>query len=111
MTENTNAAADRSAAASDWELKHLAQERLQTELQPANKTALFDALAASGVTVVLVTFDGCGDSGQIEDIEVKAGDSVVAIPSGEIEIASAEWGQAEPSLLKGFEVGPHIDSG
>jgi hypothetical protein len=47
MTENTNAAADRSAAASDWELKHLAQERLQTELQPANRTALFDALAAS----------------------------------------------------------------
>jgi len=97
MTENTNAAADRSAAASDWELKHLAHERLQTELQPANKTALFDALAASGVTVVLITFDGCGDSGQIEDIEVKAGDSVVAMPSGEIEIASAEWGQAEPS--------------
>ncbi len=96
MTETTNAAADLSAAASDWELKCLARAQLQAELQPANKTALFDALAAAGVTIVLVTFDGYSDSGQIEDIEVKAGDSVVGMPSGEIEIASAEWGQAEP---------------
>ena len=50
-------------------------------------------LAASGVTVVVVTFDGYGDSGQIENIQAKAGDEVAALPSGEIEIVSANWGE------------------
>ena len=53
------------------------QEREHTsrvdELLPANKTTLFDALAAANITIVVVTFDGYGDSGQIENIEVKAG--------------------------------------
>lgn len=32
---------------------------------------LFDTLAAAGITQVTVTFDGCGDSGQIEDTTVE----------------------------------------
>ena len=52
-------------------------------------------LAAAGVTVVVVTFDGYGDSGQIENIEAKADDEVAALPSGEVEITSAVWGEAE----------------
>lgn len=32
------------------------------------KAKLFDSLEASGIVLVTVTFDGCGDSGQIEDI-------------------------------------------
>ena len=65
-------------------------------MQPRNKTTLFDALAAAGVTHVVLSFDGCGDSGQIENIEVKAGDAAVAMPQAEIEIARAVWDQAEP---------------
>ena len=65
-------------------------------MQPRNKTTLFDALAAAGVTHVVVSFDGYGDSGQIENIEVKAGDAAVAMPQAEIEIARAVWDQAEP---------------
>lgn len=34
-----------------------------------NKDLVFDALAAAGLTSVAVTFDGYGDSGQIENIE------------------------------------------
>ena len=37
------------------------------------------------------------NSGQIENIEAKAGDAVVAMPAGEVEIAEAIWDQAEPS--------------
>jgi hypothetical protein len=33
---------------------------------PHNTGVLFDALAAAGIAVVTVTFDGCGDSGQFE---------------------------------------------
>ena len=61
---------------------------------PANKTALFDALAAAGITTVIVNFDGCGDSGQIEMIEARAGDDVIPLPTVQIEIASAVWGSA-----------------
>ena len=64
---------------------------------PQNQAALFDALAAAGVTLIVVTFDGYGNSGQIENIEVKAGDAVVAMPAGEVEIAEAIWDQPEPS--------------
>ena len=47
------------------------QERARRaeQLLAANKDALFDALAAAGIETVTVTFDGYGDSGQIEDIE------------------------------------------
>ncbi len=62
------------------------------ELLPANKTALFDALAAANITVVVVTFDGCGDSGQIENIDAKAGDEIVTLPPGAVEIACPVWG-------------------
>jgi len=58
---------------------------------------LFDALAAAGVTLIVVTFDGYGDSGQIENIEVKAGGAVVAMPVDEVQIAEAIWDQPEPN--------------
>jgi hypothetical protein len=80
----------------DCETKRAALNRLHAELQPLNKAALFDALAAAGVTLVVVSFDGYGDSGQIENVEVKAGDTVIAMPEGTIEIAEAVWDEIEP---------------
>jgi hypothetical protein len=82
---------------SDWEAKRAAQDQLRAELQPLNKTALFDALATAGVTHVVVSFDGYGDSGQIENVEIKAGETVVAMPEATIEVAEAVWGQPEPN--------------
>jgi hypothetical protein len=92
MTDITKTPITADNANSDWEAKRAVHERLHAELQSRNKAALFDALAAAGVTFVLVSFDGCGDSGQIENIEVKAGEDIGALPAGEIEIARAEWG-------------------
>ena len=57
--------------------------------------AVFDALAAAGITIVVV-FDGYGDSGQIENVEAKVGEDLVALPSREVEIASSVWDQAAP---------------
>jgi hypothetical protein len=62
------------------------------ELLPANKTALFDALADASITVVVVAFDGYGDSGQVENIEAKAGDEIVPLPVATIEIVRPVWG-------------------
>jgi hypothetical protein len=81
---------------SDWAAKLAAHDRLHAELHLRNKAALFEALAAAGVTHVVVSFDGYGDSGQIENIEVKAGDAIIAIPAGEVEVARAGWDRPEP---------------
>jgi hypothetical protein len=96
MTDNLDITPGTDGATTDWEAKRVAQDRQHAELQPSNKAALFDALAAAGVTLVVIAFDGYGDSGQIESIEAKSGDGIVAMPDGEIEIATAVWDQTEP---------------
>jgi hypothetical protein len=73
--------------------------RLADESLAANKTALFDALKAAGIEFVVVVFDGYGDSGQIESIETRAGDELIALPTCEIEIARAVWGSSEMERL------------
>jgi hypothetical protein len=47
---------------------------LAEALRPANKVALFEPLTLSNVATVNVTFDGAGDSGQIEAIEYLGAD-------------------------------------
>jgi hypothetical protein len=75
-----------------WDRREREHLSRADDLLPANKTALFDALAAANITIVVVTFDGYGDSGQIESIEAKAGDEIVTLPHGAIEIARPMWG-------------------
>jgi hypothetical protein len=60
-----------------------------------NKAAVFTALTAAGITQIIVSFDGYGDSGQIEDISAKSGDESLPVPEGEIEILDAAWPQSE----------------
>src|ERR1700690_4262768 len=96
MTELLSITPTLAAPVPDWETKHVEHERRDAELRPFNKTAVFDVLAAAGISIVVVAFDGYGDSGQIENVEVKAGEDLVALPSGEVEIASTVWDQAEP---------------
>ena len=43
-----------------------------------------------------MTFDGYGDSGQIENVDVRAGDDYVAMPDARIEFAQALWRQSAP---------------
>jgi len=60
-----------------------------------NKTTLFDLLDRSGISRVSVTFDGYGDSGQIEKIDAFRGDDHVDLPDGEIDIRSAIPGSTD----------------
>jgi hypothetical protein len=96
MTERLSIAPTLPAPVSDWEIKRAEHERRDAGLRAVNKTAVFDALAAAGITIVVVAFDGYGDSGQIENVEAKAGEDLVALPSGEVEIVLAVWDQADP---------------
>ena len=96
MTEHSPITPTAAPTLTDWDVQRDEHDRLNAELRPANKAVVFDALTAAGLTIVTVCFDGYGDSGQIEDIEAKAGDDVVALPPGNVEIAAAAWGRAEP---------------
>lgn len=71
-----------------YEQQLAARTRLVQELRPANKAAVFDPLAAAGITSVVVTFDGVGDSGQIESIDARVGDAGADLPAGEVELAT-----------------------
>lgn len=57
-----------------------------------NKAALFDALSTAGVTSVTVSFDGEGDSGQIEDIRADANGKPYVLPEKQIDIRRVGWG-------------------
>lgn len=81
----------------DWAALIAAQTKLENEIFDLNKTALLNALASAGVTRVVVAFDGYGDSGQIGDIEVHAGDERAAMPNCMVEMAEVTTGQAELS--------------
>jgi hypothetical protein len=75
-----------------YEAKCVAARALATEARPANKAALFDALAAAGIRSVTVSFDGAGDSGQIESITCLDGDNAgTALPGGTIDIQQVDF--------------------
>jgi hypothetical protein len=96
MTETSPITPTAAAALPDWNIQCSEHDRVNAELRSGNKAAVFDALAAAGLTLVVVTFDGSSDSGQIENIEAKAGDEIAALPPGPVEIAAVAWGKAEP---------------
>ena len=91
---HTEPTADFVSPSDPWQQQERELARITSEVLLANKTSLFDALAAAAITTVVVIFDSCGDSGQIEMIEAKAGDDVIPLPTVQIEIASAVWGSA-----------------
>ncbi|MGE4482918.1 DUF6878 family protein [Acidocella sp.] len=78
-----------------WYEKDREHGRRADELLPVNKAALFGVLAAAGITTVVVSFDGYGDSGQIEEIAAQAGDEPAELPDEKIEILSPIWGSTE----------------
>ena len=82
---------DPAAAWAAIEAQHAARTRLADEVRPANKTAILAALAAAGITSVVVTFDGSGDSGQIEGVDARIGENATDFPATAVEIASPLW--------------------
>jgi hypothetical protein len=73
------------------------QARIDT-LRPGNKDRLFDGLVVAGITHVTVTFDGEGDSGQIERIAAWAGEAEVEFPAVEIPYAALTWDNPEVEM-------------
>ena len=96
MTTSTTTPAPRDVC-DIWaqiQAQHAACARLIEETLPANKSAIFAALAEGGIACVVVSFDGCGDSGQIQDIEARIGDA----RTGDARLGDARLGDAPAEL-------------
>jgi hypothetical protein len=68
-----------------------------TRLREANKAALFSILKSHSITQVVVSFDGYGDSGQVENIEATSADKIVLLPDDDVEMTFARYGRAAES--------------
>ena len=84
-----------AAGGAAFDRKQREYARRAEEIRAANKTVLFDALAAAGIETVTVLFDGYGDSGQIERIDVETREGTIMLPSDRIEIARTIWESPE----------------
>jgi hypothetical protein len=82
-------------ALQEWEETERDYNQRANNLLSSNKTVLFDALSVAGITTVLVYFEGHGDSGQIEGIEAKIGDTPCELPDERIEILDQIWGSSD----------------
>ena len=70
---------------------------LETTLRAQNKEVLFDGLRLAGIAQVLVSFDGSGDSGQIESIDARNdADHHVSLPAAQIIFAGIDWQTRTP---------------
>ncbi len=82
MTDTAPLPPDMAALTQDYE----AWATRTDQLVLANKAALFSHLAPLGITLVTVTFDGEGDSGQIEDVQARRGDEAMPLPEQKIDV-------------------------
>jgi hypothetical protein len=81
----------------DYDAQSALYNRLADETTTRNKATVFDALAKVGIVIVTISFDGCGDSGQVEDVQANTQDELAALPSDQIEYEHIRWGETEPT--------------
>jgi hypothetical protein len=65
------------------------------EVNAFNKTAVFEALSTAGIQSVTVKFDGCGDSGQIEEVVALTNEAPVHFPDAKLTLKATTFGRDE----------------
>jgi hypothetical protein len=71
-------------------------EKLLKDANAKNKDVVFTALSALSITRVTVTFDGEGDSGQIEDVVYYRGESPCQAPKVSVAFRDVSWRDTRP---------------
>ena len=85
-----------------YEAKSSAFAALRAEIFPENKRMLFEVLASARIDTVVVEFDGCGDSGQIESVSgFTADNEEVALPSAPVETREVIFDDLTINLVTG----------
>ena len=91
MTDPKPAASIPAINWDDVTARSATHNRLIAEARPINRSALLQGLADAGITHIVVIFDGCGDSGQIESVEAMRGDAIVEMPETELAWLRMDW--------------------
>lgn len=87
------------------------RDALFETLLPANQSAIFDALATACVITLVVTFDGYGDSGQIESVTATGADGEIVLPEIGISYASpGDLNSDDPVNRKQVSLAPAIET-
>lgn len=76
----------------DFNTTYNAYVKAQAEANERNKTIVFDALANANITTITINFDGCGDSGQIEEVSAFNGSEKSTIPQTPVKFEDVLWG-------------------
>lgn len=91
---------DTSPDFTEYEAKSSAFAALRAQIFPDNKRTLFEVLASAGIDTVVVEFDGCGDSGQIESVSgFTADNEEIALPSAPVEMREVIFDDLTISLV------------
>lgn len=91
MTENNTPDFDMDA----FMAMQNAREERAGELLTLNKASLLSAFADAGITQVTVSFNGSGDSGQVEEIAAHTADDIADLPETEVEIFDCNYEDME----------------
>ena len=81
---------------SDFLLSYSKYKQDLGKINAENKAAVFAVLKASSITQVNVTFNGEGDSGQIEDILALSSDVPAELPSTTVTLKQTHFGSGAP---------------
>jgi hypothetical protein len=87
---------DPNTTMSDYE--HYSRARAQ--VSAGNKGAVFDVLAATNISLVIVEFDGEGDDGQIKSAAAFRGEECVDLPVTTVTLQQFSGGDTEPVTAK-----------
>ncbi|MFH7812422.1 MULTISPECIES: DUF6878 family protein [Acetobacter] len=100
MSETSGVPATPEAAPVDYTLRWQRHEAAQRDAGVQNRRIVFATLALHGITQVKVSFNGEGDSGQIEDITVTPEDQA-DILQREIAMKTTSWPDADVTQVSG----------
>ena len=78
-------------SAEDFSAAYAKYEKSLAEANEANKQAVFAALKAGAIATIRVSFNGSGDSGQIEEITAYADGTEAALPDVQVGMCGASW--------------------
>ena len=81
-----------------WNTNYERVQKARKELGQINKAVIFAALAAVGIELVLATFDGVGDQGQIGDVTASRNDQPADLPDAKVPLLQASWDKADHEI-------------
>lgn len=100
MSETSGVPVTPEAAPANYMLRWQRHEAAKREAAAQNRRIVFATLALHGITQVNVSFNGEGDSGQIEDITVTPED-LASILQREIAMKTTSWPDADVAQESG----------